>query len=858
MIRALDQGGPATHPFDPFPSDALDGTVYARFAEICRRYPARIAIVDRERRISYEALGKWVRQLAAAIPAAGDAGPVGILCGHRAAYPAVMLAALGSGRGYVPMDPQFPQGRNRGIVDHAGVRVILADAPNIKLAGALGATVLPISMVEGKDRDSSWAAKGAADSLAYVIYTSGSTGKPKGVFQNQRNLLHDVMQYVNSIHLSYADRSTALYSCTTNGAIRDVFGCLLTGATLCLYSVREVGLSVLHDVLVEERPTIFHSVPVLFRQIMTAMGDGQKLTSVRLAYMAGDRVEPGDLRLFRLHFPASSYLYIGMGSTENATIYRQWFFAPGMPVPDGPVPVGHAVPDRPMALLEDGEIEVTSRYLALGYWNDPALTAARFLASFTDPEARVFRTGDLGRLRADGQLDFLGRADSQVKIRGYRVELSEVERALRAVRPHGEVAVMFHEGALVAFLEGPQPAGDLRAELGLLLPSYMIPSRFHWPDRLPLLTNFKVDRAALVGLLPDLAIETQAIAEDPTEDAVLQIMSQALGRTIARDDDFFDRGGDSLRALIISQQMEKRLGRWLPPDAIFLLRKPRAIAGALRHAHESSPLVHFQWGLGAPLILLPPLSDDFSVLLRIRSHLPDSRLAGLRQPLDTGAVSIEDRAARMRDVLLAADLPRPFLLLGVCYGGRLAFEVAALLKRAGEPVAFLGILDCTPSGWLDPRQPRTLFGFPVGSRAGRLAALIHIMVYGPERGYALRELWARAIRARLKRWQGALQGQAETAEERTLRLQAQQRISAFGQYTPSKFGGTLHLFRTRGWELGWKELPEDLGWGKYCTRVHPYTATGPHQSIGEDAFEEIARCVRAADGVIHPEIEALP
>lgn len=355
-ILPLDFGGPTDRPFTPFPASALEDSILDRFRAIAHRHAGRLAIDDGHQRLTYGEVRARVERLAGllmtGLPPGAD--PVAIFLDHYASFPIAMLAVLAAGRAYVPLDVSFPLERNRRILQHASSAAIVTDHANALLAAKLCPPGTPLIDMEALDAiETPIPQMPTADSLAYILYTSGSTGEPKGVYQNHRNFLHDVLQYTNSIHLSTEDRLTMLYSGCVNGAIRDIYGALLNGASLHILPFRQLGATGLVAAIAEHGITIYHSVPTVFRQLVAALRTHQRLSDIRLAYLAGDRLDRADIDALRRHFPRDALLYTGIGSTENATLYRHWFIASDTPMEGPRVPVGRAIPDRDMALLDE-------------------------------------------------------------------------------------------------------------------------------------------------------------------------------------------------------------------------------------------------------------------------------------------------------------------------------------------------------------------------------------------------------------------------------------------------------------------------------------------------------------------------
>ncbi len=515
--------------------------------------------------------------------ASADGEAVAILLPATRAMPCAMLGALFAGRPYVPLDPTFPADHLRRVLSHSGARVVICDVEQTDPMWE----VMPASIkVLRHRRDYNLGEFGEIDpeAAAYVLYTSGSTGVPKGVWQDQRGLLHDVMQFSQAIGITQHDRLSLLYSPAVNGAIRDIFGALLNGATLCMSDLRRDGLQTVLNDLERRKVTILHAMPPVLRALLRS----QKATicpSARILYTAGDRLFSHDLTELRAHLPLDCSIYTGIGSTECATLYRQWII-PAEWQSDSPIiPVGLAIPDREMRLVDQkgqevpvgevGLIEVTSPFVARGYWNDPALTSTAFLDVPDRPGWRRFRPGDLGRLRHDGLLEFMGRADRQIKVRGYRLDPVEIEAAMRGLPDVTEAVVLVEEvegrARVVGFVEcGSErwSENDVRDILARQLPAHFVPERVVVLSEMPRLANFKCDIGALRHM--ETIGSTAPTLTCSTED-YLAVWTAVLKRPVAADDRLDRLGADSLALMEIEIEVAQRFGRSLrglfAPDA---------------------------------------------------------------------------------------------------------------------------------------------------------------------------------------------------------------------------------------------------------------------------------------------------
>ncbi|MGH2405192.1 MAG: amino acid adenylation domain-containing protein, partial [bacterium] len=364
---------------------------------------------------------------------------VALMLEQGSALVAAILGVLKAGKMYVPMDPSYPRARLAALLVDTEASLIITDPTNDSLARALagdGQTVLNVEDVDGSLSTGNPDISVSPDALAYIFYTSGSTGRPKGVADNHRNVLHNIMRYTNSLHICPEDRLTLLQSCSFSGSVSSLFGALLNGAASLPFDLNKEGSGRLSTWLAQEGITIYHSVPTIFRSFLTS-----ELTfpKVRIIRLEGDRASRVDVELYKRRFSAECLLVIGLGATETG-LTRQYFISKDTEVRDGILPIGFPVEGMHALLLDDegnevalgavGEIAIRSMYLAPGYWRNPDLTRHVFLPDPAGGAERIYRTGDMGRMRPDGCLEYHGRKDFQVKVRGHRVDVAEVETAL--------------------------------------------------------------------------------------------------------------------------------------------------------------------------------------------------------------------------------------------------------------------------------------------------------------------------------------------------------------------------------------------------------------------------------------------
>lgn len=554
----------------PLDRHHLERGVFARFSEVVTTCPQSTALVDDRGVMTYQDLDRLARRYAAAIAHKVQRGePVALFLAPGRDVVAAMLGALAAGRPYLPLDPSFPLAPLRRAIEHCGARLVIGQTQESLdglAAGTAGLAVDSMQVVTERPPI------GEAADPAYILLTSGSTGVPKCVWQDQRGLMHDVMQYSQAIEIGPADRSSLLYSPSVNGALRDIYGALLNGASLSVADLRAEGLSKVLNDLSQRHVTILHAMPPVLRGLMRS-ADARIADFARVVYTAGDRFLAQDLADLRRFLPLGCRIYTGIGSTECATLYRHWII-PENWLPDTPlVPVGEAIEDRNMRLIDSdgaevapgevGEIEVTSAYVARGYWNDPELTAQAFLPVVDRPDQRRFCPGDLGRLRPDGLLEFYGRSDRQIKVRGYRFDPVEVETALRRLPGVAEAALVVEtEGERVrtfGFVEAAEQqslAGDqLRAAMAASLPPHLVPDRIVVLDELPRLGNFKVDNARLRALVAEQSSSTDDVG---LPRSYLAIWDAALKTQVDPQEPLSKLGADSLTLLEIELQVARQ------------------------------------------------------------------------------------------------------------------------------------------------------------------------------------------------------------------------------------------------------------------------------------------------------------
>ena len=553
--------------FFEFPEEAIDMSIPARFEEQVLKYPESIAVKTKKHEISYGDLNKDANRIARGILDICDSGaePIALLMEKDGPLFAAILGALKAGKVYVPLDPLYPRNRIAYMLGDVGARLILTDEQNLPLAEEMSGNTRVLMNIDRLSSDLSDENLGltiAPDAFAFILYTSGSTGQPKGIIQNHRNVLHETMNYTNGLRISPHDRLTLLESCSFGGAVRNTFGALLNGAALFPLNIKRDGLAHLDDWLAEEKITVYRSVESVFHGFASNLKGDREFRDLRIIYLGGEPVYRRDVDLYKKHFSKDCIFINGLGTTETWT-FRWLFIDHDSEIVGSNTPVGYALPGKKLVVIEIsqiGELEVKSRFISPGYWRRDELTRKAFLVDPKGEGERVYRTGDMGRMEADGCLEHLGRTDLQVKVRGHRIEVSEIETALLEIDQIKEAVVVARKGVdgnqrLVAHLtvngQAELGVGQLRKTLTDKLPDYMVPSVFVRLDQLPLTATGKVDRRALQE--PDRRrpnLESPYVGpRTPIEHTLTRIWAEVLDvDRVGVHDNFLDLGGDSLLA----------------------------------------------------------------------------------------------------------------------------------------------------------------------------------------------------------------------------------------------------------------------------------------------------------------------
>ncbi len=563
--------------------------------EQARRHPDAIALHHRERTLSYRTLDADANRLAHWLRAQ-RVGPdclVGLLVERSIEMIVAMVAIHKAGGAYLPLDPAYPTERLRFMLDDAAAVALLyhtatrdrlphRDVPMLSLDADWDSSVAELP-AHAPD------APVGPEHLAYAIYTSGSTGTPKGVLVEHGSAVNFVLAAIGHQGLSADERLLQLSTMAFDASVEEIQCALGCGATLVLYPDRDIDANRLLDCCADYAVTSLYMTQSLWSLLTDeAVRSGQRAPQcLRRCVLGGEALRGSDLRLWLEHVGPHVTVFNTYGPTE-ITVYATQWHSRTPPDTTAPPPIGRPIDNtrcyvldrqrNPLPIGLAGELYIGGAGVARGYLNRPELTAERFLDDpfSEEPAARMYRTGDRVRWRADGEIEFLGRIDEQFKIRGYRVEPGEVEAALLQHPGICGAAVVGRNGQLLAYVvpgEQPGPGADeLRRYLAQSLPPYLVPSLFVPIAALPMTPSGKVDRRALPD--PDRSTRKTdsefAAPRSATERALADIWAEILGiGQVGIHDDFFALGGHSLLATQMLSRIRSRLGVDLPFRSLF-------------------------------------------------------------------------------------------------------------------------------------------------------------------------------------------------------------------------------------------------------------------------------------------------
>jgi amino acid adenylation domain-containing protein len=542
------------------------------FAEVATARPDQVAVVDAAdgARLTYAELaaraGRVARELATHGVRRGDF--VGVALGRSVDLVVAVLGVLSAGAAYVPLDRGHSAGQLAEMIDRAGVRLVIGDplsdvgVPVIGLPGGAGSTVE--------------ATGGDGGAPAYVMFTSGSTGRPKAVVVPHRAVVR-LVRGAESITMTSAERWLHAAAPAFDASTLELWAPLLNGGTLVVLPGMP-SVADLAETIRRHHVTAAFLTTGLFNLVVDT--DVESLRPLREVVIGGEAASPEHVRRA---LRVVGTVVNGYGPTENTTFTTCHRLHDPAEVAT-PLPIGRPINGTSVHIVDSygnpvpagvtGEILAGGRGLAIGYAGAPSLTAERFVPSpFGPPGARLYRTGDYGKVDADGVVWFAGRRDDQVKVRGFRIELGAIEHAMTTHADVAQAAVIAYadpsgDRRLVGYVVGSAEGPALSRHLAELLPSYMIPGQWIHLARLPLGATGKVDRTALPA--PEATSARASRPNTVVEELLVAWYTELLGLAdVTRETDFFAVGGHSLLAARLAARIRAVLAVAVPLATVF-------------------------------------------------------------------------------------------------------------------------------------------------------------------------------------------------------------------------------------------------------------------------------------------------
>ncbi|MEU0235892.1 MULTISPECIES: amino acid adenylation domain-containing protein [unclassified Streptomyces] len=715
-------------PANPAPEPA---DVISRFTAVAARQPDAEAVVFGDVRWTYRDLDRASARVAARLRELGvPAGAgVGIALDRSPEMIATVLGVLRAGAACVPLDVSYPAERIALMIGRAAPFRVIAHAAHAALVPdpelLLPVETIPMPGTPGFDEAAPAAEAPTAlplDSLCLILFTSGSSGEPKGVELPHRLWANYTQWQLRAETNAPGARTLQFAPLSFDVSFQEIFSTTACGGTLHLVSETDRRDPATLLRLLDEQEIERWFMPFVALQTVAETSDllGIRPRALRILISSGEQLRvTEELRRFCAVRPTLLENQYGPTETNIASAHllsgdpARW---PALP------PIGTAVDGAEIHVLDDrlrpvptgvhGEIYLGGACLALGYKGRPDLTEERFVPHPDRAGARLYRTGDVGRVLPDGNAVWLGRADDQVKVRGFRVEPAEVEIAITALSDEfpgirGAAVVARKRGPggesfLVGFLlgeEGSADLGEIRTRLRRVLPDYMVPAHLVWLDRLPMTPSGKRNDAALRRVELKTA---EAVAPTLPRDAMEQSLAAIFGEMlnlpgIGVHDDFFASGGTSLTAMRLIVTIEKRFGVRMPLTAFVAAPTIAMLAEKLRSGAAVAafdPVVPVRTVAPGkpgrtPVFLVHPLGGNVLCYVRLARHLPDDQPLYALQAAggEPGTEPITTMAGLARsylDAIKRVQPEGPYRIGGWSFGGFVAFEMARELRRTGE------------------------------------------------------------------------------------------------------------------------------------------------------------------------------
>ncbi|MGV1823960.1 non-ribosomal peptide synthetase [Agrobacterium vitis] len=713
-------------PYPDQPEDD-DGTpIHQVISAQAQRRPEAFAVAQGDTAITHGALEAAANRLAHRLVAMGIGPEDRVAVALNKSIDAIIaiLAVLKAGGAFTPVEPDHPEARNRHILSAPGLALVISRSRYITdLPRDIGTPILNLDKLDLSSESTEPPVIAIAPAqLAYVIYTSGSTGIPKGVAVEHGPLAHHCKATLRIYEMDETSCEYPVLPFTSDGGHERWMVPLMAGGGVVLTADKlatpedAFALMRRHGVNNASLPTSY------IRGLAEYAAEKGGIPQLRLYSFGGEALSQAVFDLLTDNLKAQM-LINGYGPTETIMTPMVWKIPAGTRFEGTVAPIGRGVGDRRIYVLDSdlvpvpvgviGEIHIGGSGIARGYLGQPELTAERFIDDpFSTNGGRMYKSGDLGRWREDGTVEFAGRVDHQIKLRGYRIEPGEIEAVLRADPNVSEAVVLLHQdsgrSALIAYVVARDDedvnVNDLRRAAVTALPDYMVPQHIMVLDALPMGPNSKLDRSALP--LPKLQRDIVPPANDK-EAAILEVWKQILDiKELSVTENFFDVGGQSLAAVRIVSRLKMQHPKWpLTIADMFNYPTVRDLALAMDENRQEDKVgaIYLRRDGDRPVLYCFP-----GLLVSTREYMRLVDYLGPNQPAtgfvcysltETPALStrVEDITARYAEAVRSQAKGRPCAFLGWSWGGLLAYEAAQQLGNDVD-LRMIGMVDVCDMG----------------------------------------------------------------------------------------------------------------------------------------------------------------
>ncbi|MEH0388852.1 non-ribosomal peptide synthetase/type I polyketide synthase [Vibrio mimicus] len=711
------------------PLEGQDASSVSTLCDLVRlgveQYPQQIAIQQGDLELTYQELWSSAQNLATEILKQQDDSPLIAIVMDKSWQQ--ILASIGillAGKAYMPVDATYPAQRIQALLQQGGVNTVIAQTSDLEILPHYRIIVPELS--NDTIGDFTPVPIRATD-LAYVIFTSGSTGQPKGVMMEHAAVVNTLLDLNQRIALNRHDRVLAISALNFDLSVFDIFSTLSRGARIVIPSISSSqDPEALVRLAQQSGITIWNSVPA-FAQLLADLLElnSSPLQSLRHIMMSGDWI-PVNLP-DRLTKVAPNAQLLSLGGATEAAIWSICHPIEKSYADQTSIPYGKPLSNQHFYILDQqlepcpdwvtGELYIGGHGLARGYWQDQERTDHAFIIHPMSGE-RLYKTGDLGRYLPDGNIEFLGRNDHQVKINGYRIELGEVENALRQC-PYCSTGIQVQDAIvqadkhskngmrLIAYVQyAPHSQVDNQALLEYMrkvLPHYLCPAQIIAVDHFPLTPNGKVDRSALPHPETNVADEMVRIPSSQHEQALAKIWAECLNlEVIPANQSFFDLGGNSLIAVRLLNQINRRLDASLNAGELQTHDTIERLATLLASQSQNEPKMPVKLTSNSDnqnytLFIVHPIGGHLLSYQTLASELDNITLYGLayqeHHASPDKATDIHTLAQHYLAMVRRVQPNGPYHLAGWSFGGVVAFEMAQQLIQQGETVQQCVLID---------------------------------------------------------------------------------------------------------------------------------------------------------------------